>query len=402
MAGRRFHERRLALGLCFASLFCVFLLQHAEAEAAEERRCGDALQAVYQESWGLPAAPEDIDLADLRAACEIEDLAGAEGKATALTYDGLKAYAEGGEKTALARWKAAAALDSDLAMVALGDAALRRGDVPDLSEVHDWYRQAADAESPLGMSKLGWLYQRGYHVEEDPAQSMDWYLRAAEAREPTAMYYLAGFYMQGIVVAQDIQLSIQWYGWAAEAGSAQAYHSLGEIYDEGSLVPEDDERAGYYYRLAAFGGVPEAMLELGEMHDQGSGVPQDHAEAAHWYQRALDEGVAEAGHGLGLLYYQGLGVEADSGIALSYFIISAEAGKPESMASAGTLAMEQGDYQVAYFWCVLAARHGMQTLVSFRIVELQALLPDEVLVETERKAQVWTAGAPAGKGPVRF
>ena len=113
------------------------------------------------------------------------DVSGA-APGTRETFLGLQAYAEGRDEVAAEAWQSGVAAGHPLAMVALGDqevrAGLEEGWAEDgLKTAHGWYRKAADAGSPLGMSKLAWLYDEGHHVAADEAEATAWYMKAAEA-----------------------------------------------------------------------------------------------------------------------------------------------------------------------------------------------------------------------------
>ncbi|MDJ0946184.1 MAG: tetratricopeptide repeat protein [Kiloniellales bacterium] len=381
-------------GVCLSALL-------AGGALAAGPTCGQVMTDTFTEHWGLPQG-EDRYTADLNpvvARCSGEAAFKTERPGTRDTYLGLQEYANGRDEAAIGAWQKGAAAGDPLAMIALGDqevrAGLEEGWAEDgLEKAHAWYRKAADAGSPLGMSKLAWLYDEGHHVEADEAEATAWYMKAAEAGEPTAMRKVGDSFRDGKGVAPDIVIAIRWYVWAGEAGDEMAFYSLAVIYDEGALVPEDDTKAVYYYRIAALAGVPEAMLGLGSMYHEGAGVEQDYEEAAHWYESAMDAGVEEAGAGLGLLYYEGTGVEKDQEVALQFFVVAAVAGRPDGMAYASLAYTELGEYEAAYFWALVAITFGVIE-ITLQALELREMLPEAVVEETEAQAAVWTPGSPA-------
>jgi len=391
-----------AISVYYATIFSLAIVLCNDTVAVEGPGCGQLLSRAFTTSWGLPQPGATVDLQPLVERCDtVAAPSKTDRPGTQLTFIGLRAYVGGDSTTAYEAWTRAAEAGNPLAMVALGDLTFRTGLDDDLFEegasaAFAAYRTAAGWGSPLAMSKLAWLYDQGYHVERDPAEALAWYMKAAEAGEPTAMHNVGNFFKTGTAVAKDIETAIRWYEWAGQAGSAAAYHSLGVLYDEGLEIPEDDSKAVHYYRLAAYGDHREAMPNLARMYKQGAGVERNYAEAVHWYQRAIDAGLDSAGSNLGEMYYEGVGVERNLETALRYFLLAATAGRPEAMAKASSVYMDLGAYRAAYFWTVLATKAGKRE-VAFRLAELQALLPDTVMAETEAQALAWTPGSPPPK-----
>ncbi len=400
MTGRTERNAAAAHPLGLAAV-CLSALLFSGAAVAEEASCGALMKETFTEYWGLPQGEDryTADLEPLFARCGGDAALKNEAAGTRDTLLGLQEYANGRDEAAAAAWQRGVAAGNPLAMVALGDQEVRIG-LEDgwaedgLEKAHGWYRKAADAGSPLGMSKLASLYDEGHHGEADPDEAMAWYMKAAEAGEPTAMRRVGDGFRDGKGVAADIVIAIRWYVWAGEAGDDLAFYSLAVIYDEGVLVPEDDTKAVYYFRIAALAGVPEAMLGLGRMYHEGAGIERDYEEAAYWYENAVDSGYDEAGANLGLLYYEGTGVERDHEVALHFFVIAATAGRPDGMTYASILYTEMGEYEAAYFWTLVAITYGVIE-ITFRALELRGLLPEATVEETEARAAAWTPGTPA-------
>ncbi len=392
-----------AIKVCFIFIIWILVSLGLGPASASEPSCGRLLEAAFFEFWGLPRDKHKVDLDSISGRCTADDDSAFEGDGpgTLMAFIGFHEFVEGRVAAAVRAWESGAGDGNTLAMIALGDLAIRSGAAEDriddgLRKAYGWYRRAAEAGAPLGMSKIAWFYDEGYHVAHDPAEALAWYMAAADAGEPTAMHNVGYFFANGRAVAKDIDTAMRWYEWAGQAGSAESYHNLGVLYDEGQEVSKDDSKAVHYYRLAAYGGYPAAMVNLGWMYKHGAGVDRDYAEAIYWYERAIDAGFHEAGANLGAIYYEGAGVEKNLETALRYFLLAAIAGRPEAMANASTVYMETGGYRAAYFWTVLATKNGMKQVV-FRLVELQALLPEEVMAETEAQAFAWTPGTPPPK-----
>ena len=143
---------------------------------------------------------------------------------TLMAFIGYHEFVKGRTSAAVNAWQAGVPDANALAMVALGDVALRvgadEGRFDDgLRKAYDWYRRAAEAESPLAMSKLAFFYDQGHHVARDPVEALAWYTRAAEAGEPTAMFNVGNFFVAGKAVAKDIEAAMRWYERGGRAGS---------------------------------------------------------------------------------------------------------------------------------------------------------------------------------------
>ena len=110
-----------------------------------------------------------------------------------LTLRGLLEYCEGLNEAALRRLGSTAAaavarpaggareLHGIVFVRRIGDSSTRA-----LKRPMDGTRKAADAGSPLGLSKLAFYYDQGFHVEEDPEEALRLYMTAArpERRRP--------------------------------------------------------------------------------------------------------------------------------------------------------------------------------------------------------------------------
>ena len=387
---------RCAITFCLVTAFSIVVPLCGASAAGSD--CDRALRQSFVASWGLPKPGKEIDLEPLLGPCGSKSASKSGRAEQHLTFLGLRAYAGGDRTTALEAWTRAAEAGDSLAMLALGDLAfwsgLEAGAFDKGAEsAFAAYRSAAGMGSSLAMSKLAWFFDEGYHVEADPAEALAWYMRAAEAGEPTAMHNVGSFFKAGKAVAKDIETAMRWYEWAGQAGSAESYHNLGVLYDEGLEIPENDSKAVHYYRLAAYGDYADAMVNLGWMYKHGAGVERDYAEAIYWYEQAIEAGLDSAASNLGVMYYEGVGVEKNLETALQYFLLAATDGRPEAMANASSAYMDLGAYRAAYFWTVLATKNGV-TEIAFRLVELQALLPDAVMAETEALAFAWTPGTP--------
>ena len=79
----------------------------------------------------------------------------------------------------------------------------------------------------------------------------------------------------------------------------------------------------------------DAQNQLGSAYNEGkAGLKQDYAEALKWFRQAADKGYAPALYNLGLAYDLGHGVPADDKQAFKYYLMAAEGGTEQAVASA--------------------------------------------------------------------
>ena len=84
------------------------------------------------------------------------------------------------------------------------------------------YRDAAEADDPVAMNGLGWLYEHGLGVAKDGAAALSWYQKAAGAGYAQAMENVGWVYQHGDEygpgVRQDYAAALKWYRRAAAEG----------------------------------------------------------------------------------------------------------------------------------------------------------------------------------------
>jgi TPR repeat protein len=236
----------------------------------------------------------------------------------------------------------------------------------DYAAAYPLYRQLADAGDLAGMTRVGFMYERGQGVARNPAQAVMWYRKAADAGDPAGMNYLGKLYMYGWTgVARDYAQAVSLFRKAANAGYPEAMNNLGIMYESGHGVELDGAQAVSWYRKAADAGCPGAMFGLGLVYFWGQdGVAKDEAQAASWFSKAADAGHPLAMSRRGYMYENGQGVARDDGQAVSWYRKAADAGDPGAMDALGQMyangrGVAQDDTQ-AVRWFREAARYGHQ------------------------------------------
>lgn len=91
-----------------------------------------------------------------------------------------------------------------------------------------WYRKAARQGLAAALSRLGFLYENGRGVKEDPAEAAACYRKAADQGHAEAQLALARLYGAGRGVARDDREALAWLRAAAAQGLAEARTELAD------------------------------------------------------------------------------------------------------------------------------------------------------------------------------
>jgi TPR repeat protein len=244
---------------------------------------------------------------------------------------------------------------------------------------------SADLRATSGLANLGWLYERGLGVPQDPVRAARLYDQAARSGDTMGAYRmgiqylngtggvtryageacqlferaaLAGFsYAQaelgnclfrGDGKPQDHAAAFQWFLKAAEAGLARAQEIVGELYVTGNGVATSDARGTEWFRKAAEQGDPYGMFEFGASLRMGRGIATDEVAATGWFQKAAALGDTGSMFSLGLGYLQGVGgLPQDYGQARHWFAEAAKY-KPATNDQEVTLAFARMNLAALY------------------------------------------------------
>jgi TPR repeat protein len=126
-----------------------------------------------------------------------------------------------------------------------------RGESEDDSRTLERYRLAAAGQSPLAQMRLGEIYLRGDIVPQDAVEAYQWLVLASTSavRLPPAQ-------------RSELQALL---GWAAamltDSQEREALHSLGVRCRDGTGVPQDDVLADRFMGMAAQGETTDSLAE---------------------------------------------------------------------------------------------------------------------------------------------
>ena len=189
----------------------------------------------------------------------------------------------------------------------------------EMNEVIGLLRNAAEQGHAGSQCNLGFMYENGQGVKQDPGEAVRLNRKAADQGHANAQFNLGVMYENGQGVKQDYVEAVRLFRKAAEQGYANAQSNLGTMYAQGQGVKQDYGEAVRLYRKAADQGQANAQSNLGVMYSHGQGVKQDYVEAVRWYRKAAEQGYADAQFNLGCRYFTGQGVDQDYGEALRWY-----------------------------------------------------------------------------------
>ena len=112
--------------------------------------------------------------------------------------------------------------------------------------------------------------------------SFDAMKAAAENGNARAQSALGYAYDVGEGVAQNPETAAHWYRQAAEQGYANAQFNLAEMIRDGAGVPQSNEEALEWYTKAGMQGHSKAQYNVAMMHVKGEGVTVDNVTAYAW------------------------------------------------------------------------------------------------------------------------
>ena len=173
-----------------------------------------------------------------------------------------------------------------------------------------WIQKAADAGLAEAQNRLGWMFNTGTSVPQNPQTAMEWFTRSAKQGYAKAQLNIGMNYADGLGVRQDYAEAAKWYRLAAEQGHPTAQNKLGWLYEEGKGVPKDRKEALFWIRKAAEQNFGPALMSMGwinEYYDAAPGraVTGNYVEAAEWYEKAAQQGIDEAAAHLAVMCLYG-------------------------------------------------------------------------------------------------
>ena len=213
------------------------------------------------------------------------------------------------------------------------------------------YRKAAEEGDPVAMYNLGYLYDIGMGgVRRNESAAAEWYHKAADAGDAYAMYTIGSDYMSGYGRVTDYALAMEWLQKAADLGNVNAMSQIISMYEQGLGVKQDKEMAKEWSKKAA--NHPEYYEQL---HSAGYiNYVQDKSDlqsiGMEWLQKAANAGDSYALNNIGF-YGSPSGRER-------WYRQSAELGNTTAMLNLGSYYKNNGEYDEAMKWFIVAYTNG--------------------------------------------
>jgi uncharacterized protein len=154
-----------------------------------------------------------------------------------------------------------------------------------------YVQRSAQLGYPPAEVMLGYFYDTGTVVAQEPAQAALWYKKAALQDDPLAEWLLGRLIVAGLVPPRDLNEAARWLQKAAEHGNPFGEYLLGKV----KLERQDYPAAAEWFRKAAMQGLPQAQEQLGLLLKQGQGVNLDKFQAFVWLQVSYEAGDQSAG-----------------------------------------------------------------------------------------------------------
>lgn len=199
------------------------------------------------------------------------------------------------------------------------------------------------------------------YAKRDFTKSLALATPAAEAGNAVAQTILGFHYDSGAGVRQNPEAAVTWFKKAAAQGYALGQFGLGTMHARGRGVPQNAAEAVKYYRLAAVQDLALARMALGRAYLIGDGVTQSDAEALTWYREPAEQGYAAAQAAMGLAYYNGKGIAENRETGLMWLARAAEQNDVQAQINLGIIALDKNtaaDDKVAVDWFRRAAVQG--------------------------------------------
>jgi TPR repeat protein len=156
------------------------------------------------------------------------------------------------------------------------------------------YKTASELGNARAIYELGWMYDSGNGVEQDPSRARFYYEMAAEKKVAPAIVSLGVQQERGIGAASDPAKAYALYQRAAELGDATAINRMGELAEKGLGVRQNLKQARAFYEKSAAMGALDAMVNLARCNANGIGGRRDIPEARRLLAKAAQGGSADA------------------------------------------------------------------------------------------------------------
>ncbi|WOL02583.1 hypothetical protein Cni_G11302 [Canna indica] len=120
------------------------------------------------------------------------------------------------------------------------------------TKAFEWLALASRHKYYPAYNGLGYLYVKGYGVEEkNYTKAREYFLKAAEHNDPSGYYNLGMLYLKGIGVKKDIAAATKFFITSANAGKPKAIYQVARLFEKGLGLNKDVQMATYLYKTVA-------------------------------------------------------------------------------------------------------------------------------------------------------
>ncbi|MBR0236802.1 MAG: sel1 repeat family protein [Thermoguttaceae bacterium] len=193
-----------------------------------------------------------------------------------------------------------------------------------------WLKPLANKGDVHAQLTIGFFYNNGVIVKENPDKALKYYKMAADQDNDEAMVYYAQLLYRKDKEKYHDEVE-EWFRKAAERKNPGGQYMLALLL----LTSQDDEQTKeglLWLQQSAFQGEPDAIFTLALEYYFGRLLPRDDKKAFTLMEKAaLEKGSIKAIDVLGDFYMRGVGVEPDGKRAVLCYSIGAQKGVPNSM-----------------------------------------------------------------------
>ncbi len=265
-------------------------VEEARKKAMEEKALRE--KALVQESGRILDDPKSSSVEKEQAFSKILPLAN-DGDIRAIELCGASYWQGNGvtqdKEEARAWFEQGARLGNARSILGLGYCHQQGiGGPIDMAKAVELWVKAANLGYEVAMSRLGDYF---YLNPEDKniSKAMEWWRKAAEAESPStdAMRNLGIIHAKGIETGKDLVEAAKWLRMAADMGDPEAKTELGILYFNGDIQDKESEAFPLFLQAAEAGSL-RAMYGLEACFRQGIGTEKDLTEAGKWARKAAE------------------------------------------------------------------------------------------------------------------
>ena len=219
----------------------------------------------------------------------------------------------------------------------------------DYGQAAEYFRKSSEDGNMVADWYLGHMYRLGQGVPKDPATAYSYYSRVAENFDPDEPD------QNRLRIVIDAQLRVADYLRTGIRGA--------------NLKANPQMAARTYLRIATSYAHPRALYGLGTMSIEGEGMTKNPSQGLKWLNAAVRKHSPDAAAYLGELYRTGSYVRQDDTRALMWYIIASQ-----------------------------SAVKSENPMIFTKLANLRAANTEEIRLEAEARARVWSEQNPVRAG----